>query len=166
MNKKAVILIGHGGVPSDYPSDKISRLRMLEAQRNRNGASISQEERSLDQEIRAWPRTPENDPFCFGVQAIAEKLAQKLEDRTLRIAYNEFCGPSIEEAVRMLVSEGYRDIQLLTTMFTPGGVHSAFEIPEIVKNLQEQYPDVQICYPWPFDLDRVADFLAEHVLKP
>jgi sirohydrochlorin cobaltochelatase len=134
---KALILIGHGGVPKDFPPDKIH----------------------MDHEIRNWPRTPENDPFCFGMQAIAERMQQQIPNIKLVIAYNEFCAPSIEDAVTQLVSDNYDDITLLTTMFTPGGVHSEAEIPEIARALRTQFPDVNIHYPWPFDLDLVAQFL-------
>lgn len=163
MNQKAVILVGHGGVPRDYPSEKVSRLRMLEAQRQRMGTHMTEEERELDHQIRSWPRTPENDPFCYGIRAIAAKLEPKLGNRKLMVAYNEFCGPSIEQAVEKLVADGFKEIELLTTMFTPGGVHSEFEIPEIVTALQKEYPEVLITYPWPFDLDHVASFLSEQL---
>ena len=46
-------------------------------------------------------------------------------------------------------------------MFTPGGIHSEREIPEIVEKLRLKYPQVQIKYPWPFDLNQVADFYSE-----
>lgn len=161
--KKAVVLIGHGGIPKDFSSEKIGRLKALEAQRQRQKTPITAEEQVLDQEIRAWPRTPENDPFYFGISAIAQKLRPKLPDSRLVVACNEFCGPSIEEAVEKLALEGFEHITLLTTMFTRGGVHSEFEIPQIQQELQVKYPQIKIDYPWPFDLDRVADFLVAQV---
>ena len=162
---KAIVLIGHGGIPNNFPSEKVSRLKMLEAGRQHTHSPISDEEIKLDHEIRNWPRTPENDPFCFGIRSIAERMKIKIPDTKLIIAYNEFCGPSIEEAVADLVKDGYSDITLLTTMFTPGGVHSEFEIPVIVKNLRGIYPQIKLTYPWPFDLDAVAEFLLGHLKK-
>ncbi|MES2503600.1 MAG: CbiX/SirB N-terminal domain-containing protein [Myxococcota bacterium] len=158
--KKSVVLIGHGGIPKDFPNEKVSRLKILESQRQRAKTPMTEEESTLDHEIRTWPRTRENDPFCFGVQAIAKHLAPKLMPTKLVLAYNEFCGPSIDEAVDQLVNEGFQHITLLTTMFTPGGVHSEVEIPEIAEALQAKYSHVQIEYPWPFDLNHVAEFLA------
>lgn len=162
---KAIVLIGHGGIPNNFPSEKVGRLKMLEAGRQRANLPISDEEIKLDHEIRNWPRTPDNDPFCFGIRAIAERLEPKLSGTKLIIAYNEFCGPSIENAVADLVKNSYNDITLLTTMFTPGGVHSEFEIPVIVDNLKQLYPHVRIHYPWPFNLDAVAEFLMGHLQK-
>lgn len=159
--KKAIVLIGHGGVPKDFSPEKTGRLKALEAQRQRQQTPVTSEEKTLDHEIRTWPRTPENDPFCFGTRAIAQKLEPKLQNTKLVIAYNEFCGPSIEEAVGNLVSEGFEQITLLSTMFTPGGIHSEFEIPEIIRELKLKYPQVEISYPWPFDLESIAEFLYQ-----
>lgn len=135
--KKAVVLIGHGGVPRDFPRDQIGN----------------------EAKIRAWPRTPDNDPFYFGMELIRRSLEPRVGVPVV-LAFNEFCAPSIEDAVADLVSQGFTEITLLTTMFTPGGVHSEIEIPEIAHAVQKQYPGVKISYPWPFDLNQVADLLA------
>ena len=164
--KQAVILIGHGGIPTDFPVDKVGRLKALETERQRLKTPISPEEQALDHEIRTWPRTPKTDPFCFGIQAIAQKLAQKIPDKKLVIAYNEFCGPSIPEAAETLISNDFEQITLLTTMFTPGGIHSEFEIPKITRELKLKYPQVQIIYPWPFDLEQVAHFYSAVLKQP
>ena len=54
-----VILVGHGGIPKDYPGDLVTKLKRLEGQRKAAGAPMSKEEHELDQKIRLWPRTPE-----------------------------------------------------------------------------------------------------------
>ena len=49
-------------------------------------------------------------------------------------------------------------------MFTPGGSHSENEIPEEVCELNEMFPDININYAWPFDLEHIAGFLKGHLL--
>ncbi|MFZ1803098.1 MAG: hypothetical protein WAU05_04150, partial [Nitrospira sp.] len=56
-------------------------------------------------------------------------------------------------------------ITVTTTMFTPGGSHSEVEIPEILDQLRPQYPKVELCYAWPFDLESVANTLAEQIRR-
>lgn len=68
----AVVLVGHGGVPSDYPRDRLVRLRSLEARRRAVGGAISDEERELDRHGRAWPRSARTDPYQAGLLAVAE----------------------------------------------------------------------------------------------
>jgi sirohydrochlorin cobaltochelatase len=48
-------------------------------------------------------------------------------------------------------------------MFTPGGVHSEVEIPDILHHIREKHPQVTIKYAWPFDASLIAQVLNEHV---
>lgn len=164
--KEAVILVGHGGVPRDFPGDQVKELKSLEAQRQaRKIVQMGPREAELDKKIREWPRTPETDPYKFGLDCLAHALAGRLSGKKLVTAYNEFCGPSVEEAIAGLVREGFKKITLVTTMFTPGGSHSEFEIPELVRLAGRQYPGVEIRYAWPFDMGFAADFIAGHLEK-
>ena len=48
-------------------------------------------------------------------------------------------------------------------MFTPGGSHSEYEIPEEMAELRKKHPGVTLTYAWPFDLGKVAEMLAAHI---
>ena len=160
-HKGAVILIGHGGTASDTPRPLVAELKRLEVERQaRLELKMSPREAELDQIVREWPRTPATDPYKYGVEDIAKLLAPKLGGRKLAVAYNEFCVPSVEDALEALVKEGFTRISLISTMFTRGGIHAEHEIPGIVVAAQKKYPGVVIEYAWPFDAGRVADFLA------
>ena len=156
--KAAVVLVGHGSVAADVPRPLVQRLRGLEAERRSTGAAMSDEERDLDARIRHWPRTPATDPYKAGVDAIAEALRSRVGH--VVVAFNEYCAPSLEQAVGELAQDGTTHITIVTTMLTPGGVHSEVEIPETVRALQNQHANVVIRYAWPFDLDAVAGLLA------
>jgi sirohydrochlorin cobaltochelatase len=155
----AVVLVGHGSVASDTPRSLVQRLRALEAERRRDGTPISAEERELDARVRRWPRTASTDPYKAGVDAIAEGLRARVG--RVVVAFNEFCAPSLEEAVGGLAQEGVTRITVVTTMLTPGGVHSEVEIPETLRALEREHPGVAFRYAWPFDLEAVAGLLAE-----
>ena len=61
MNEKiGVLLVGHGGIPKDYPQELVTKLKRLEAQRRASGSPMSEEELELDTKIRSWPRTANN----------------------------------------------------------------------------------------------------------
>jgi len=166
QKKEAVVLIGHGGSPSDIPRGVVSELKRLEGERQaRKLPAMSPREAELDKQVREWPRTPETDPYKFGVEAIAEKLAPKLGGRRLVVAYNEFCAPSVEDAIERLVAEGYGRILLISTMFTRGGIHAEYEIPDIVRATRQKHPGVSVEYAWPFDADFIAGFLADQLAR-
>ena len=161
--QRAVILVGHGGIPKDLPYDLVMRLKRLEAARRTTGDAASPEEQELNNRIRRWPRTPANDPYQAGLERLAVHLRPRLNGVLFALAYNEFCAPTLDEAVEEMVKAGARDITVLSSMLTPGGSHAEVEIPETVRDLRAKYPAITLHYAWPFDLDLVANMLAEHL---
>lgn len=162
---QAVILVGHGGVPKDYPQELVIKLKRLEAQRRASGGSPTAEEVELDQRIRRWPRSAQTDPYRTGLESLAAHLRPFLSGVPLALAYNEFCAPTLEEAVAELAGAGAQDITVLSSMFTPGGSHSELDIPDTLQRLRTRYPQVTLRYAWPFDLTMVGSMLAEHLCR-
>jgi sirohydrochlorin cobaltochelatase len=163
--KQGVVLVGHGGIPKDCPQNLVMRLKQLEAQRRSAKQPPSAEELELDMKIRRWPRTPLTDPYQSGLQAVATRLQPHLNSVLFGLAYNEFCAPSLEEAVEHLIEQGATEITVATTMLTPGGSHSEIEIPDILERLRPKHPGVALRYAWPFDLELVANTLAEQIRR-
>jgi sirohydrochlorin cobaltochelatase len=163
--KYAVILIGHGGLPSDIPKDLVEDFMKVHKQRVRMKTPITAKEKDLESLIRNWERTPESDPYKSGLEKLADHLAPKLEDYILKTAYNEFCFPSIEQAADQLAEENVTEVILITTMITPGGSHSEMEIPEEVDALRLKYPNMNFQYAWPYDLDIFSNLLSEHIIN-
>ena len=158
-----VILVGHGGIPKGYPPELVTKLKRLEAQRRASGSPMSPEEYELDTKIRNWPRTPETDPYQAGLEKLAAHMKPLLNGAQFAVAYNEFCGPTLAEAVEDLIKKGTTHITVVSTMFTPGGSHSEFEIPEEMQELRAQHPGITLHYAWPYDLSQVAKMLMEHI---
>lgn len=161
--KKGIVLVGHGGIPKNYPGELVTKLKRLEAQRRAAGLPMSAEESELDTKIRTWPRTPENDPYQAGLEALASEMKPLLNGALFAVAYNEFCGPTLPEAVEDLIKQGAQSITVVSTMFTPGGSHSEFEIPDEIEELKHKHPGVTIRYAWPYNLTKVSKMLMEHI---
>jgi sirohydrochlorin cobaltochelatase len=163
--RRAVVLVGHGGVPRDYPRERLTQLRSLEARRRGTKAPPSPEELALEAELRQWPRTPATDPYQAGLTSLAAHLQSLLEPARLVLAYNEFCAPTVAEAVRTLAAEGLTDIVIVPSMFTPGGVHVEVDIPEAIGALRAEFPHIGVRYAWPFAGEHLAAFLVEHLRR-
>ena len=163
--KRGVVLVGHGGIPKDCPQELVTRLKRLEAQRRTAKQPPSAEELELDMKIRHWPRTKTTDPYQSGLEAVGAVLRPHLNGVLFALAYNEFCAPTLEESVADLIKQGATDIIVTTTMFTPGVSHSEVEIPEILEHLRPQYAHIELRYAWPFDLELVANTLAEQIRR-
>ncbi len=161
--KKGIVLVGHGGIPKDYPADLVSKLKRLEAQRRAAGQPMSAEELELDTKIRTWPRSPETDPYQAGLEALGAQMKPMVNGALFSLAYNEFCGPTLAEAVEDLITQGAQSITIVSTMFTPGGSHSEYEIPRELEELREQHLDVTLHYAWPYNLTQVSKMLVEHI---
>ncbi|HVO25380.1 MAG TPA: CbiX/SirB N-terminal domain-containing protein [Candidatus Margulisiibacteriota bacterium] len=163
--RRAVVLVGHGGVPRDYPRERLTQLRGLEARRRVTKAAPSPEEVALERELRQWPRTPATDPYQAGLKSLAAHLRPLLKPARLVLAYNEFCAPTVAEAVRGLATEGVTDIVAVPSMFTPGGVHAEIDIPETIDALRAEFPDLCLRYAWPFGGEHLAGFFVEHLRR-
>jgi sirohydrochlorin cobaltochelatase len=162
---RGVVLVGHGGIAKDCPGELVSKLKRLEAQRRAAGTIPSAEEQELDATIRRWPRTPATDPYRTGLEAVGAALRPLLNGALFALAYNEFCTPSVAEAIEDLIRQGATHITVVTTMFTPGGAHSEIEIPEILHGLRARHPEIGIQYAWPFDASTIAQILNEQVRR-
>ena len=162
-SKKAVILVGHGGLPSDIPSEVVEKFMRVHKGRIKSGGPITDQEIELDTTIRKWDRTPENDPYKTGLESLASHMEPMLEGYILKTAYNEFCYPGIEDAIDELSKENVKKIVLITTMITRGGSHSEIEIPEELSDISVKYPGIDIQYAWPYDMDVFASFLSTHI---
>jgi sirohydrochlorin cobaltochelatase len=154
--RRAIVLVGHGGVPRDYPRERLTQLRGLEARRRLTKAPPSREEVALETELRQWPRTPATDPYQAGLKRLAAHLRPQLEPARLVLAYNEFCAPTVAEAVRALAAEGVTDIVAVPSMLTPGGVHAEIDIPETIDALRAEFPHLSLRYAWPFGGEHLA----------
>lgn len=163
--RRAVVLVGHGGVPRDYPRERLTQLRGLEAKRRVTKAPPCPEEVALETELRQWPRTPATDPYQAGLKSLAAHLRPLLEPARLVLAYNEFCAPTLAEAVRALAAEGVTDIVAVPSMFTPGGVHAEIDIPETIDASRAELPHLSVRYAWPFGQEHLASFFVEHLRR-
>lgn len=161
--KRGIILVGHGGLPSDIPSEVVEKFMRLHKARVKSGGEVTSQEVDLDNTIRRWERTPESDPYKSGLETLASHMEQFLKDDVVKTAYNEFCYPTIEEAVEELSKENVSKIILVTTMITRGGSHSEREIPEELEDLKQKFQDIDIQYAWPFDMAVFALFLTTHI---
>ena len=162
-SNKAVLLVGHGGLPCDIAPEIVEKFMRIHKSRLKTGSPITQQEVELDTIIRKWQRTPETDPYKSGLETLASHMEPLLEGYKLKTAYNEFCYPAIEDAVEELAKENVSKIIIVTTMITRGGSHSENEIPEELRVLNSKYPNIDIQYAWPFSMGAFALFLTDHV---
>ena len=186
-----VVLIGHGSPATDCPPQLIGELMSLEWRPHHDGqgphghsgnpstppppagslgtsrrldeAALRGRAAELDATIRDWPRRADNDPYKRGLEQLADELRPLLPTGLLVVGYNEFCRPSIPEAIAQVIAAGAARVLVIPTMLTPGGVHSEVDIPRALEQVRRAHSAVAIEYVWPFDLQEVAMLLAAHL---
>ena len=160
-----IVLAMHGSPPRDFPHNETAEMFGLHARLH--GAqgperdALARRHDAIEERMREWPRTPDNDPFWAASQELAEHLERRSGLRVV-VGFNEFCYPSIEEAVAILVSGDVTEVLVMTPMMTRGGEHSEVDIPAAIERAREAHPGVEVRYAWPFEPDDVAAFLVQH----
>jgi sirohydrochlorin cobaltochelatase len=165
--KTIIVLAMHGMPPSDFPREETAEAFKLHAQLEQvQGAARNALEArytAITARMRAWPRNAQNDPFAVASEELALALRHAVGHPVIA-AYNEFCGPSLDEAFDLAAARGAEQIVVVTPMMTRGGEHSEVDIPAAIARGQARYPGVPFRYAWPFDVAAVAGFLAAQVL--
>lgn len=161
----------HGAPPKDFPPQEVIELFSLHARLEHVDPRLPQEQArqwqqrfaELDAKIRSWPRSPENDPFFVASQQLAQYLATETGWQVIA-GFNEFCAPTIDQALRQAASSSER-VVVITPMMTPGGEHSEEDIPAAIQRARAQFLQVEFVYAWPFELQETARFLASQIQK-
>jgi sirohydrochlorin cobaltochelatase len=166
--KAVIVLAMHGSPPLDFPRDEMTEFMGLHARIGHGHGSEAGAPRvrydQLEAKMRAWPRTGQNDPFYAGSQELAKHLRQESGLEVI-IGFNEFCAPTLDEALQRAAAREAGRIVVITPMMTRGGEHSAVDIPEAIRRAQQKFPSQKIVYAWPFATEDIARFLASQVTR-
>jgi sirohydrochlorin cobaltochelatase len=166
MKNTVIVLAMHGALPNDFPKHEIAEMfgvhMRLEQAAGPDRAALEQRHAHLESRMRAWPRTAQNDPFYAGSLELADHL-NRATGLDVILGFNEFCAPSLDEALERAMQPPVRTVVVVTPMMTPGGEHSETDIPNAIKRAQHRHPSVEVAYAWPFAVDQVARFLASQI---
>jgi sirohydrochlorin cobaltochelatase len=165
----AIVLAMHGAPPRDFPEPEMAEYFSLHLRLEHagDGAPAEWRERvqALETRMRAWPRNSSNDPFWAASHDLGRQLAETTGIEVV-VGFNEFCGPSVDEAIDHAVSvHDPARIVVITPMLTRGGEHAELDIPAAIARSRERHPGVPIIYAWPFAPADVAGFLATKICQ-
>jgi sirohydrochlorin cobaltochelatase len=164
--KTVIVLAMHGAPPLDFPEQELAEFTNLRARLAHTfGTSETAAHRrcaELEAKLRTWPRTSRNDPFYAGSLDLAVQL-RRASGRKVVLGFNEFCGPSLDEALDQAAGPSAEKIIIVTAMMTRGGEHAEQDIPEAVERARQRHPKETFVYAWPFPLSEVAEFLTAQV---
>ncbi len=160
-----VVLATHGSPPRDFPAAEMGEFfelhaRLGHAANTNNPAVVRYEE--LEKKMRAWKRTPQNDPFYSASMELASFMEKYLQ-MPVFTAFNEFCAPTISEALMNSAEMGAARVIVITSMLTRGGEHAEVDIREAVQKASREHPEIEFRFAFPFPAKDIARFLSEQV---
>lgn len=164
-----IVLAMHGAPPLDFPQPELAEFFGLHARIGHGEEGAAQDAprvryKELEAKVRAWPRTPQNDPFYAGSLDLAEHL-RRTSGLEVVLGFNEFCAPKLDDAFDRAAGIAGEKIIVVTPMMTRGGEHSAVDIPETIRRARDKHPTKQFIYAWPFATEDIARFLASQVSR-
>ena len=166
--KTIIVLAMHGTPPRDSPKQELAEFFRLHSRveevKDINQKSLQDRYSFLENKLRHWPRNEQNDPFHAASQELAAHL-REVSGYEVMVGYNEFCAPSLDEALQSAVDKGATKIVVATPMMTRGGEHTEKDIPAKIEEFSKRYQKIEIVYAWPFNTAQVARFLSEHISR-
>ena len=164
--KTIVVLAMHGAPPRDFPSAEMAEFFGLHARVEAGGHGMAPgpmlRYQDLEKRLRGWPRTLDNDPFHAASMDLAARLRRETGLEVI-VGFNEFCGPSLDEALAAASASGAGRVIVVTPMLTRGGEHAERDIPAAISRARAVHPGVEFAYAWPFEDAAVLRLLAEQV---
>jgi sirohydrochlorin cobaltochelatase len=160
-----VVLATHGSPPRDFPAEEMREFfelhsRLGHAVEANDPAATRYEE--LEKKMRAWRRTPQNDSFHTASLELASYM-EKYIQMPVFTAFNEFCAPTVSEALENSAEMGASRVIVITSMLTRGGEHAEVDIREAVQKAGREHPEIEFRFAFPFPAKDIAHFLAEQV---
>src|SRR5262245_46564664 len=122
--KTIIVLAMHGMPPRDFPKAEMAEYFSHYHPFHHGAQGDAQAHarfHDLEQKMRRWPRTPQNDAFYGAANALAAQLKVASTFDTI-VGFNEFCAPDMDEAYDEAVQKGAQRVIVITPMMTPGGI--------------------------------------------
>ncbi|MFX0086303.1 MAG: CbiX/SirB N-terminal domain-containing protein [Candidatus Hodarchaeota archaeon] len=161
-----IVLAMHGAPPRDFPKDEMYELFNLHSKIESKSNDLENELKDrleyLETKMKNWKRNEQNDPYYIGSITIANNL-QRITKKKVFVGFNEFCSPTIQEAIKQAIDKGAERIFVVTTMLTRGGDHAENDIPKEIEKAKQKYPNVDIHYIWPLNVPAIAQFLHKEI---
>jgi len=164
---RIIVLAMHGVPPAGFPNRELNEFFALHARFEHASPSCDPawtRHKELEEKLRDWPRTKENDAYHAASYELARTLSCAAGYEVV-VGFNEFCAPTLDQALDLAVASKASSVLVVTPMMTGGGEHSEKDIPSAISRARQRHPGKRIVYAWPFPVADVAAFLAAQVAQ-
>lgn len=98
------------------------------------------------------------------LENVRNRIAANRPDVRLELSFMELMAPDFASCAEKVIAEGYRAIRIVPLFLARGG-HLVHDIPELVNELRQSYPDVRFDILDPVgEAPSVQQAMADHVV--
>lgn len=110
--------------------------------------------------LHGSPKSEANKVF-FLIPLLAKVLKKPASD--IKLSFLQFGKPSLEEVLKEVVQEKPLRI-IIHPFFLTSGQHVSFDIPQIIKDFKENYPEIKFFYTPPLGIHpKMAEIVKERI---
>ncbi|MBM7557128.1 sirohydrochlorin chelatase [Halanaerobacter jeridensis] len=96
---------------------------------------------------------------------IVEMVKEKVDYELVKGAAMELAEPTLEQSVTELVEQGVEQINIVPLFLFPG-IHIQEDIPELIEELEAEYPEVQFNFGQNIGADeKIAEIVVDRIQK-
>ncbi|UCE97255.1 MAG: CbiX/SirB N-terminal domain-containing protein [Dehalococcoidia bacterium] len=164
--KIIAVLVMQGIPPRDFPQYEVAELFTLSTRLKYTYGvereALEKRHTELDKKIRNWPRTEHNDPLIASSHQLSTLLKQTTNYEVI-VAYNEYCSPSVDEALDLAVRSGADKIVVIPMSMVSVGGQLEVDIAKAIEHAQSWRIGIPITCAWPFDISEVIQLIKKHI---
>ncbi|MGB9749398.1 MAG: hypothetical protein ACPLWB_00915 [Caldisericia bacterium] len=160
--KTCIIVIGEGGIPTDFPKNELIKFLNLKS-KIECGINLQEEENiifeELSSKIKKWKRNFRNDEYYHSLVDLQNLIFIKSKIKT-EIAFLDYCEPDLFKVLINLIENGYEKIILISPTLILSK-QNEFKINDILNFIELKYKDLKIINLCNLDFEIVSKFFID-----
>ncbi|MGC8942887.1 MAG: hypothetical protein ACP5KX_02115 [Caldisericia bacterium] len=160
--KTCIIVIGEGGIPTDFPKNELIKFLNLKS-KIECGINLQEEENiifeELSSKIKKWKRNFRNDEYYHSLVDLQNLIFIKSKIKT-EIAFLDYCEPDLFKVLINLIENGYEKIILISPSLILSK-QNEFKINDILNFIELKYKDLKIINLCNLDFEIVSKFFID-----
>lgn len=161
-----LIIIGEGGIPSDFPKSELYEFLNLKS-KIYSCLDLNESERKRFEElkikIKKWQRNFRNDEYYHELIDLTNFITLKYKIRTF-YAFLDYCEPDLIDSIENAINLKYEKIYIFSTKLI-NRKEESFKIRDEINLMKMKYKNIEIVDLTNLTFDEISNFLLKILEK-
>lgn len=161
-----LIIIGEGGIPSDFPKGELYEFLNLKSKifscLNLNDSERKRFE-ELKIKIKNWQRNFRNDEYYHSLIDLTNFITLKYKIKTF-FSFLDYCEPDFINSIENAINLNYKKIYILSTKFI-NKKEEVLKIQDEINFIKMKYKDINITNLTNLNFDDISKFIIKILEK-